>query len=618
MLGRRPFFGGVVLLVAGVSGALAAVFTEHDSTQPRGAPLVNAFNDHGQLLDPIVDGFRAPAFRARAQSEIYRDWAGMIMANASRDPAFYATLSVANRDLIKYINSLPGKPRDIKTPLGKFLADQRLDFDISRDRKTKKLEPEELLPVVADLCLRCHSPVGWLEGHSEPRDSNRPFLKGQFWGAALLQNPIDANTGQPREVNQKEESEAQMDGLQCDFCHRAKDNFKRISNYDKKSRMANGNGGYFVARTDPFEVEVEPKFDFQKTGEFCGTCHDVTNPIIKTKTRVNGAVPDMFHPIERTYTEWFWSDYRNEQTCQDCHKPMKFLGAQTWLIFPGLDRLWGDVDEKWRKPPFNYQVPLRSEAYQVALIRNHSFVAEQAASVGFVDTPTTVSQGKPVTVKVKVINKAGHRLPTGYAEGRQMWIHIRVADASGSVIFEDGVLDGKGALVRTPETKVYEQKTLAIDYPTTVIAADDQEFHFVLMNFIEKDNRIPPKGYNKAAYTADGAFIITRDPKDTDYADGQFWDVTPYTFRVPPDAQGDIQLTATLNYQTFNREYIEFLREHDKEPTQRFGGRARNLPSGPFVNFRTWGEALHQIWGDAGMGPPVVMGQARQTLRLSR
>ncbi len=611
---------GIPLVI--VTVVLAAVITENDSTQPRGTPLFNKNNQRGQLLDPIEDGFRSAAFRGQEQDEIYENWAGMMMANAMRDPAFFAQLSVANADVIKLINSLPGEPDDPATELGEFLAANNLNQDIFRDPATGLLEPEELLPFTADLCIRCHSPVGWLEGRSEPPTIESPHLRGQFWGAALLETPVDAN-GNPRRADLTMESEADMDGLQCDFCHRAKDNFKRFSRYDG-SEMANGSGGYFVSIFDPFgDDEVEPEFDFQEEGVFCGTCHDVTNPIIKTQTVVNGQIPDMLHPIERTYTEWFWSDFREEQSCQDCHEPMKFLGAQTWLIYPGFHMLWGDVDQKWRDPPFNYDVPLRQVAWEKGMERNRCFMAEEAASVEIVDTPSAAVPGDEVTVNVKITNHAGHKLPTGYAEGRQMWIHIRAVDALGIVLFEDGILGADGALIRTPESKVYEHIALAQGFPfldedgSGEVEHHEQEFHFILLNFIEKDNRIPPKGFNKAAYTADGAFIIPRDPKDTDYPDGQNWDITPYTFTIPFNSLGPVEVTARLRYQTFNREYMEFLRDHDVEPTESLGGRARDLPAdGQYADLTTWGEALFQIWEDTGQGPPVEMGQAQVTISV--
>lgn len=137
------------------------------------------------------------------------------------------------------------------------------------------------------------------------------------------------------------------------------------------------------------------------------------------------------------------------------------------------------------------------------------------------------------------------------------------------------------------------------------------------MNKIIKDNRIPPQGYNKAAYQADEAFIV---PADT-YADGQNWDVTPYTFTIPNSVRSKVLVSATLYYQTFNREYAEFLRDHDAEPTITDGGRARDIPqvfrnANPGVS--TWGQTLHTLWDDAGKGPPVNMGSAKAKIRIRR
>jgi hypothetical protein len=614
--------------------AHGAAISESDSTQPRGAPLESALNQHGQSLDPIVDGFRAPAYRAKEQEDSFGDWAGTMMANATRDPAFYATLSVANQDLIDLVNSLPGDPKDPETPLGKFLKRNKLIGDLSRG-PDGKLQPEELLPVTGDFCLRCHSPVGWMEAHSEPPTAAFPFLKGQLWGAALRENPVDAH-GAPKPMDASVESEGEMDGITCDFCHRLTNGSKKESRYDG-SWIAAGNGGFFVERSDPFEEEVEVEYDLLAESRSCGICHDVTNPLLKTETRINGQVPDMYHPIERTYTEWYWSGYRGEKTCQDCHEPMQFQGAQTWMIHPVLDLLWGEVDQRWRESPYHYEVPDRSPLYLDAARRNREFLADEAAEVELLEMSSPPQAGETITVRVKVINKAGHKLPTGFAEGRQAWIHIKVVDVTGKVIYEDGVLDENGSLVRTPESKVYEQVVLAgrpehrekedrtcyEGYPfldrngDSCVDEKESHFRFVLMNYIKKDNRIPPKGYKKEAFAKDGAFIIPFDPKDTDYADGQYWDITPYSFILPPDAKGPLQITATLWYQSFSREYIQFLNEHDAEKTRKFGGRARNLPDGPYANHKTWASALSQLWRDAGMGPPSRMGRARMEIALA-
>lgn len=180
-------------------------------------------------------------------------------------------------------------------------------------------------------------------------------------------------------------------------------------------------------------------------------------------------------------------------------------------------------------------------------------------------------------------------------------------------------------LVRTPETKVYEQVAVVEAYPFPDANGDgkvshtEKEFRLVLMNKIERDNRIPPRGFKKPAYTADGAFIIPNDPKDTDYPDGQHSDVTPYTFAIPAGAKGPISVTAMLKYRSFWREYVDFLKKEDTEPTRSNGGRARDIPNGPGTHYgkhRTCGDAIHRLWQDAGMGPAVEMGTAKANIPL--
>jgi hypothetical protein len=412
------------------------------------------------------------------------------------------------------------------------------------------------------------------------------------------------------------QSEAEMEGVQCDFCHRAKDNYKRESLYDKSTMLPAGNGGFFVESTNIFDgLDDVPRpkdaaEDFQKSAFLCGTCHDVTNPFIMTETvLVEGKdPPKMLHPLERTFTEWYWSDFRDKKPCQECHKPMRFVGAQSWLLYPGLDDLWGDLDQQWVDRGIDLTTS-RAVALEDGMKENRRFM-KKCAKLEFVNSQKKGSPGKEVTVTVRVTNKAGHKLPTGYGEGRQMWIHIKAVDKDGNIVFENGELKD-GGLDRTSPNKVkkvYEQKIEADGYHPNVIAEDDKEFHFVLLNKIVKDNRIPPKGFNKDAYQADGAFII---PEDT-YEDGQNWDETDYTFTLPAGEDEKVTVRATLYYQTFNKEYIDFLSSHDTELTIAGGGRARDLPAdGRYADSPTWGSALEEMWENAGETRTVEMAKAK-------
>src|SRR5690606_20829632 len=44
-------------------------------------------------------------------------------------------------------------------------------------------------------------------------------------------------------------------------------------------------------------------------------------------------------------------------------------------------------------------------------------------------------------LQVRVINYSGHKLPTGYPEGRRMWLNVKFLDADDNLIAEHGAYD---------------------------------------------------------------------------------------------------------------------------------------------------------------------------------
>ena len=259
------------------------------------------------------------------------------------------------------------------------------------------------------------------------------------------------------------------------------------------------------------------------------------------------------------------------------------------------------------------------------------------------------------TVTVRVTNLTGHKLPTGFAEGRKMWLAVQAVDAKGTALkvrkktatkqdfFVDlGGIKANGCIIGEKATVVYKQSPVAEGFgfePDFTTECDPDppagEFHFALLNTIKKDNRIPPKGFNKAAYQADGAYIIpecvggARDAKgcesDSDcdggicrelYDNGEHWDDTEYTIKIPPTAKKKVIVTTTLYFQTFSRDYMEFLAQLDKEPTEADGGHARNLPSPGGDGFDHWGAKLFDLWKNENNGQAVVMGEAELKIKL--
>lgn len=480
--------------------------------------------------------------------EPYFNWQGSMMAQASRDILFEANMVIANQDA----------------------------------------------PDSGDLCLRCHLPRGWLQGRSVPTD-----------GSQMLATD--------------------MSGVSCDFCHRLVDPIYEpgVSPSEDQAILAAlsfpasnfGNGMATVdptgARRGPFlnassghPVLVSP---FHREAALCGTCHDVSNPAFQ-KDGSGNYIPNAFDttatdfsahtlaPVERTYSEWFYSAYNTPEgvfapefggnldfvsTCQDCHMrdvtgqgcnfgtvptrsdlPLHDItGGSTWL--PGLlgTMYPGEVNET---------------ALQAGIDRAR-YMLQNAAELEVVQEATEL--------KVTVTNNTGHKLPTGYPEGRRMWINVKFYDDAMTLVAESGHYDpNTGVLAHDAAVKIYEIEP-GLDAVTAPLVGVEPgpSFHFVLNNKIFKDNRIPPRGFTNAAFADFGGA-----PVGHSYADGQYWDDTYYTIPV-----GATSAEVTLYYQSTSKEFVEFLRDENTTNTK--------------------GQEMYDLWNNNGKCPPEIM----QTTTLS-
>ena len=101
--------------------------------------------------------------------------------------------------------------------------------------------------------------------------------------------------------------------------------------------------------------------------------------------------------------------------------------------------------------------------------------------------PARVAAGEKVAFRVRVENKTGHKLPTGYPEGRRMWLEVAVDDETGASLLHSGEYDCATATRATdPQLRTYEVR----------MAANGVEgFHFILQDEVLQDNRIPPRGF---------------------------------------------------------------------------------------------------------------------------
>jgi hypothetical protein len=322
---------------------------------------------------------------------------------------------------------------------------------------------------VDKLCMGCHTPIGTLSGNASPSG------KGM--------------------------SEVADKGVSCEVCHNISDT-KGI-----------GNGAYILTpklygvplKFGPFKDSKSPYHDtaysaLHTKSEFCGQCHNVTHPFNQT-------------PIERTYDEWKDSVYASTGVnCQDCHmKPA-----------PGMAAPMGKQRDKIFSHNFvggNTSMPtlLGSEEH-TRLARD---MLKSAATIEIMSVDN-LRPGQRATVIVKVSNVgAGHKLPTGFPEGREMWVDFKVSDAKGRMVYRLGAIkDG----VTEPKTKSF--KVTMADAKGNVVNDDVTKVARILY-----DSRILPKSYSEVEYT----------------------------FDVPNSVEGTLTLSADLNYWSFSQHLADEL-----------------------------------------------------------
>ncbi len=432
---------------------------------------------------------------------------------------------------------------------------------------------------VGEFCWRCHSARGWLEDRSTPAD-----------GSAL--------------------NREDMHGVSCDVCHRLIDPLS-----DEAAKLIKdvppGYGNAMMV-ADPANMVRGPygntrgamphltaKSEYHASGNLCATCHNISNPLQASDVKTQP--PHAFGHIERTYSEWVLSDFSKQGpkgTCQSCHYPKvegggqasRFgslqrdhfvmhgpVGGSTW-VQDATWMLWGGKDMDRRAMDMGKQRTLE-------LLRT-------AATLGL----SSVEAGKAV---LRITNLTGHKLPSGYPEGRRMWVNVKFLDSSGELLKEigrygpkDDTVFGKPVTAPTlldPEqTQVYECLPAISEAQAKKYGKKPgKSFHFVLNDIIAKDNRIPPKGFKNSSFAEH-----LSAPVGAVYADGQHWD----DVQLEPPA-GCARIVVNLMYQAVSWEYMKFLAEENKTDD--------------------WGRRLYDAWNRTGKGAPVSIAEIETSLTAS-
>ncbi len=265
----------------------------------------------------------------------------------------------------------------------------------------------------AESCVKCHTPMGYLTGFPEKLSDD------------LSKTP-----------------EIAIHGIQCDYCHSAV-TINQMYNNGLVLKPGQGEDEPGI-KYGPFDDSIPDFHEAQYSklhteSQICGTCHDVKHVVFGTN-------------LETTYTEWQNSPYNSKDPakrieCQGCHMYQRpgipATGSTLRPENPGAATDYSDERPHIFTHYFvggNSSVPGNfngQDKDQMAIER-----LQNAATIS-VDTSLIMQKKLNITV---ANTGAGHSIPTGVGDLRQVWLEITIQDKANKTSFQTGVLNDKNEL----------------------------------------------------------------------------------------------------------------------------------------------------------------------------
>ena len=666
---------GALLIPALPSGAATVVPTDVElpGTQPGevGAleAATNCDNCHGDTGGGVL---------------ISHEWRGSMMAHAGRDPIFWATMAIAEQDfdgsgdLCLRCHATAGWLAGRSTPTDASGLASGDDDGVECGYCHTLTNPDDSDPV--------------LQGEQFPpylaNDEGTPPIGYYGSGMAVLWNGNE-KLGPYADAVPKHQFEPSSFHRSVDFCGTCHDVSNSVvgdlaSNHGTQPgapavvssqdvATCNGvtlsNGGCLFGDVEdkaafnnsPYAYGiVERTFSESKSGMLIETRvgEYATDPTFPEDLKA-GAIAEAYN---RSIVAGTGGDYADGDpryfSCQTCHMgPTTGLGCNKNGVpvrddLPTHDMTGGNY---WMSSVIQYQDALGMLVFggglsadeiagldAGALRARHNL--DNAASIEVRDNDTTL----------RITNLTGHKLISGYPEGRRMWINIKWYDSSAPepvLLREDGAYglledevgnpvtvvnpaDSQSVQVQSildledPNTRIYEvhhaltqewaDVLLGAGYPTGLVLAYDrytggvahtlgelgaeepgsyeESFHFVLNNAVVSDNRIPTYRMRYDVAKVRNVLPVPADQYGNPGPGGeyQYWDDFPLNRPA-----GATTAEISLLYQPTSWEYIQFLDLGNDGSVAFLGAEGTNML---------------EAWIETGMAAPHTM--ASQVVEL--
>jgi hypothetical protein len=440
------------------------------------------------------------------------NWTGSMMAQAARDPIFWACLTVAGQDSVWALGN----------------------------------------PNAVDLCERCHFPAGWLGGHIDPTNASAmtgsdfdgvhcdfchrtwdPFFENTYngtresndwsgyWDEAGNTGPGSGTTSQTA----ADATYAEDGSLAGDIKLFSGGDFfvLKLPRYDLTYKE-NASGQYFVSpnaekRASFADTAARHTVFYSRTHKskyFCGTCHDVSNPALANlglsglSDQSGGAhliseqysASRYFH-VERTFSEFMLSAYGRPggaatnadfqaqgapditwaSKCQDCHMrdvrgvagnkqgaPLRpdestehpnsglplhdLTGGNAWIsrILASLDPNGGvyDAVNAQLLEQGSSILTLNLDAGETPKVNGPALLAGSERAKQQLRLAATIKNLSYAsdTLSFRVQNNSAHKLISGFPEGRRMFVNVKAYDQSDNLIYEVNPYDSAAGTLK--------------------------------------------------------------------------------------------------------------------------------------------------------------------------
>ncbi len=441
--------------------------------------------------------------------------------------------------------------------------------------------------LAADLqkkCATCHMPMAEVTLVKDKQPA--PILDG---GLADAKNPLHPLAA---------------DGVSCTVCHQIEP--------DGSGKPESFSGG-FVINTQlpqgqrlaygPYPADEAAVAMMQAVSGFipkegqhlaqagmCGACHNLYTPYLNSAGQVAGEFAEQL-----IFSEWQNSAYAANQPCQACHMPAaqgavksSITGGQARQPFLQHTFSGGNATllRLLAQNGATLQVTASAQQLNAAAQAATDLLANQTARIILIDPRV---EGGRLLAEVAVKSVVGHKFPAGYPS-RRAWLHIRVLDKDGKVVFESGAAGQNGAVSgndNDADPARYEP------HYTQITAPDQVQIYEAILSTTEgkvttqllrasgylKDNRLLPAGFK-----ADPA-IPALAPQGEAAKDENF---TPGSDRLSlalalGSAAGPFTLEARLLYQSIGYRWAENLAAEPGAEQAAFKKMMEGVPNQPLV-----------------------------------